>query len=84
MESPKRRKICKLNDTNAKVAILYIEVLPNEILMKIFSHLNIKESYNCAQVSKKIQTNHFGSLQTCTVKGFLCQFVAPILELETE
>ena len=88
MESPKRRKICKVNDKNPKLSALSIESLPNEIFMNIFSHLNIKDLFKCGKVNKKFrQISHDKSFWKCVnlynqrVSG---HFVAQILELGTE
>ena len=88
MESPKRRKICKVNDKTPKLSTLTIESLPNEIFMNIFSHLNIKDLFKCGKVNKKFrQISKDKSFWKCVnlynqrVSG---HFVAQILELGTE
>ena len=85
MEIPKRRK---LNDGDTKVLVQDIELLPNEILMNIFSHLNIKELCKCAHVSKKFrQISHdksFWKFVNLYKQRVSSQFVAQILQLGTE
>jgi len=89
MERPKqkRRKSFRL-DNSPKVLRRDIELLPNEILMNIFSHLSIKELLKCAQVSKKFrQISHDGSFWKCVNlynQRVSCQFVAQLLHLGTE
>ena len=88
MENPKRRKTCKLNDDGSKVPMHDIELLPNEILMNIFSHLNIKALFICGQVNKKFrQISHDKSFWKCVNlynQRVPCQFLAHILQLGTE
>ena len=85
MEIPKRRK---LNDPDTKVLVQDIELLPNEIFMNIFSHLNIKELCKCAHVSKKFrQISHdksFWKFVNLYKQRVSSQFVAQILQLGTE
>ena len=85
MEIPKRRK---LNDADTKVLVQDIELLPNEIFMNIFSHLNIKELCKCAHVSKKFrQISHdksFWKFVNLYKQRVSSQFVAQILQLGTE
>ena len=89
MESPKRKrpKLFRLNNS-PKVLRLDIELLPNEILVKIFSYLTIKELYKCGHVSKKFrQISHDKSFWKCVNlynQRISCQFVAQILQLGTE
>ena len=89
MESPKRkrRKLFRL-DNSPKVLRLDIELLPNEILVKIFSCLKIKELYKCGHVSKKFrQISHDKSFWKCVNlynQRVSCQFVVQILQLGTE
>ena len=89
MESPKRKrpKLFRLNNS-PKVLRLDIELLPNEILVKIFSYLTIKELYKCGHVSKKFrQISHDKSFWKCVNlynQRVSCQFVAQILQLGTE
>jgi len=89
MERPKRkhRKLFRL-DNSPKVLRREIELLPNEILMNIFSHFSIKELLKCAQVSKKFrQISQDGSFWKCVNlynQRVSCQFVAQILHLGTE
>ena len=86
MERPKGKR-CKL-DNSPKVLRIDIELLPNEILMNIFSNLSIKELLKCAQVSKKFrQISHDGSFWKCVNlynQRVSCQFVAQLLHLGTE
>ena len=86
MEGPNSRKPFRLD--SPKVLKWDIELLPNEILMNIFSHLSIKELLKCAQVSKKFrQISHDGSFWKCVNlynQRVSCQFVAQILQLGTE
>ena len=88
MENPKRRKTCKLNDDGSKAPMHDIELLPNEILMNIFSHLNIKALFKCGQVNKKFrQISHDKSFWKCVNlynQTVPCQFLAHILQLGTE
>ena len=89
MERPKqkRRKPFRV-DISPKVLWRDIELLPNEILINIFSHLSIKELLKCAQVSKKFrQISHDGSFWKCVNlynQRVSCQFVAQLLHLGTE
>ena len=89
MESPKRKrpKLFRL-DNSPKVLRLDIELLPNEILMNIFSHLSIKELYKCGHVSIKFrQISHDKSFWKCVNlynQRVSCQFVAQLLHLGTE
>ena len=89
MESPKRKrpKLFRL-DNSPKVLRLDIELLPNEILVKIFSCLKIKELYKCGHVSKKFrQISHDKSFWKCVNlynQRVSCQFVVQILQLGTE
>ena len=88
MENPKRRKTCKLNDDGSKVPMHDIELLPNEILMNIFSHLNIKALFKCGQVNKKFrqisQDKSFWKCVNLYNQRVPCQFLAHILQLGTE
>ena len=81
MESP---KCCK----NPIVPILSIEILPNEILMNIFSNLNIKDLYKSAHVSKKFrQISHdklFWKCVNLSNQKVSCEFIGQILKLGTE
>ena len=82
----KRRKICTLDGKNN--AVLKVELLPNEILMNIFSHLNINDLYKCAQVSKKFrQISHDKSFWKCVNlynQSVSCEFITQIIKLGTE
>ena len=86
MERPQQKRL-KL-DNSPKVLRRDIELLPNEILMNIFSNLSIKELLKCAQVSKKFrQISHDGSFWKCVNlynQRVSCQFVAQLLHLGTE
>ena len=88
MENPKCRKICKMNDKNPQVSVISIEFLPNEVLMNIFSHFNIKDLFKCGKVNKRFrQISHDKSFWKCVNlynQRVSCQFVAQILELGTE
>ena len=85
MESPKRRK---LNNEDSNNLVWDIELLPNEILMKIFFYFDIKELWKCAQVSKKFrQISHDKSFWKCVnlyKQRVSCQFVAQIIQLGTK
>ena len=82
----KRRKICTLDGKNN--AELKVELLPNEILMNMFSHLNINDLYKCAQVSKKFrQISHDKSFWKCVNlynQSVSCEFITQIIKLGTE
>ena len=88
MENVKRRKICTLDGKNSNNPVLKVELLPNEILMNIFSHLNINDLYKCAQVSKKFrQISHDKSFWKCVNlfnQSVSCEFIAQIIKLGTE
>ena len=88
MENIKRRKICTLDDKILNNPVLKVELLPNEILMNIFSHLNINDLYKCAQVSKKFrQISHDKSFWKCVNlynQSVSCEFIAQIIKLGTE
>ena len=88
MENVKRRKICTLDGKNSNNSALNVEFLPNEILMNIFSHLNINEFYKCAQVSKKFrQISHDKSFWKCVnlyKQSVSCEFITQIIKLGTE
>ena len=88
MENPKRRKMCQLNDNNKIVPVLSIESLPNEIFMNIFSNLNIKDLFKCAQVSKKLrQISYYKSFWKCVNlfnQKVSCELIAHIIKLGTE
>ena len=88
MENPKRRKTCKMNDNNHIVSVLNIESLPNEIFMNIFSNLNIKDLFRCAQVSKKFrQISHdksFWKFVNLFNQNVSCELIGYILSLGTE
>ena len=88
MENVKRRKICTLDGTNSNNPVLNVEFLPNEILMNIFSHLNINDLYKCAQVSKKFrQISHDKSFWKCVNlynQRVSCEFITQIIKLGTE
>ena len=88
MENPKRRKMCQLNDNNKIVPVLSIESLPNEIFMNIFSNLNIKDLFICAQVSKKFrQISYDKSFWKCVNlfnQKVSCELIAHIIKLGTE
>ena len=86
MESPKRQK---LNDVEEpKILVQDIDFLPNEILMNIFSYLNIKELYKCAHVSKKFRqislNKSFWKSVNLYKQRISSQFLAQILRLGTE
>ena len=89
MEGPKRKrpKLFRL-DNSPKVLGLDIELLPNEILVKIFSYFNIKVLLKCGQVNKKFrQISHDNSFWKCVNlyrQRVSFQFVAHILQLGTE
>jgi len=88
MENPKRRKMYQLNDNNKIVPVLSIESLPNEIFMNIFSNLNIKDLFKCAQVSKKFrQISYDKSFWKCVSlfkQKVSCEMIGHILSLGTE
>ena len=88
MENIKRRKICTLDGKNSNNPMLKVELLPNEILMNIFSHLNIKDLYKCAQVSKKFRhISHDKSFWKCINlynQSVSCEFITQIIKLGTE
>ena len=89
MERPKRKRCKSFNlDNSPKFLRRDIELLPNEILMNIFSHLNMKELLKCAQVSKKFrEISHDKSFWKCVNlynQRVSCHFVAQILQLGTE
>ena len=89
MERPKRKRHKSFTlDNSPKVLRLDIELLPNELLVKIFSYLTIKELYKCGHVSKKFrQISHDKSFWKCVNlynQRVSCQFVAQILQLGTE
>ena len=44
------------NAKRQKMSTVYLDDLPDEILLKIFQHLNMKEIVYCAQMSKRIRT----------------------------
>ena len=89
MEGPKRKrpKLFRL-DNSPKVLGLDIELLPNEILVKIFSYFNVKVLLKCGQVNKKFrQISHDNSFWKCVNlyrQRVSFQFVAHILQLGTE
>ena len=88
MENVKRRKICILDAINSNNPVLNVEILPNELLMSIFSHLNIIDRYKCAQVSKKFrQISHDKSFWKCVNlydQYVSCEFISQIIRLGTE
>ena len=88
MENVKRRKICTLDGKNSNNPVLKVELLPNEILMNIFSHLNIKDLYRCAKVSKKFRhISHDKSFWKCINlfdHSVSCEFITQIIKLGTE
>ena len=88
MERPKRKRHKPFRLDSPKVLKWDIELLPNEILMNIFSHLSIKELYKCGHVSIKFrQISHDKSFWKCVNlynQRVSCQFVAQILQLGTE
>ena len=89
MERPKRKRHKSFTlDNSPKVLRLDIELLPNELLVKIFSYLTIKELYKCGHVSIKFrQISHDKSFWKCVNlynQRVSCQFVAQILQLGTE
>ena len=88
MERPKRKRHKPFRLDSPKVLKWDIELLPNEILMNIFSHLSIKELYKCGHVSIKFrQISHDKSFWKCVNlynQRISCQFVAQILQLGTE
>ena len=73
---------------NSNNPVLKVELLPNEILMNIFSHLNIKDLYKCAQVSKKFRhISHDKSFWKCINlydHSVSCEFITQISKLGTE
>ena len=88
MKKVKRRKICTLDDKISSNPVLNVEFLPNEILMNIFSHLNINDLYKCAQVTKKFrQISHDKSFWKCVNlynQSVSCEFITQIIKLGTE
>ena len=88
MENVEHTKICTLDSKNSNNPVLNVEFLPNEILMNIFSHLNIKDVYICAQVSKKFrQISHDESFWKCvnlSDQNVSCEFISQIIKLGTE
>ena len=86
MQRPQKKRL-KL-DNSPKVLRRDIELLPNEILLNIFSNLSIKELLKCAQVSEKFrQISHDGRFWKCVNlynQRVSCQFVAQLLHLGTE
>ena len=88
MENIKRQKICTVHGKNSNNPLLKVELLPNEILMNIFSHLNINDLYKCAQVSKKFrQISHDKSFWKCVnlyKESVSCEFITQIIILGTE
>ena len=88
MENVKRRKICTLDGTNSNNPVLNVEFLPNEILMNIFSHLNINDLYKCAKVSRKFRhISHDKSFWKCVNlynQSVSCEFITQIIKLGTE
>ena len=88
MENIKRRKICTLDDKILNNPVLKVELLPNEILMNIFSNLSIKELYRCAKVSKKFRhISHDKSFWKCINlynHSVSCEFITQIIKLGTE
>ena len=88
MENIKRRKICTLDDKISNNPVLNVEFLPNEILMNIFSHLNINDLYKCAKVSRKFrQISHDKSFWKCVnlyKQSVSCEFITQIIKLGTE
>ena len=45
----------KVMNKRQKLSILQLEDLPNEILMKIFKNLDVKDLLRCGQMSKRIR-----------------------------
>ena len=88
MENFKRRKICTLDGTNSNNPVLNVEFLPNEILMNIFSHVNINDLYKCTQVSKKFrqisQDKSFWKCVNLYDQDVSCDFISQIIRLGTE
>ena len=88
MENVEPTKICTLGSKSSNNPVLNVEFLPNEILMNIFSHLNIKDVYICAQVSKKFrQISHDESFWKCvnlSDQNVSCEFISQIIKLGTE
>ena len=68
--------------------LLNVELLPDEILVNIFSHLSIKDLYRCAKVSKKFRLiSHDESFWKCInlYDHFVsCEFITQIIKLGTE
>ena len=88
MENVEHTKICTLDSKSSNNPVLKVEFLPNEILMNIFSHLNIKDVYICAQVSKKFrEISHDESFWKCvnlSDQNVSCEFISQIIKLGTE
>ena len=88
MENIKRRKICTLDDKISNNPVLNVEFLPNEILMNIFSNLNINDLYKCAKVSRKFRhISHDKSFWKCVNlynQRVSCEFITQIIKLGTE
>ena len=86
MERPQQKRL-KL-DNSPKVLRLDIELLPNELIVKTFSYLTIKELYKCGHVSKKFrQISHdksFWESVNLYKQRVSSQFIAQILRLGTE
>ena len=65
-----------------------IEILPDELLLKIFSYFDIQELFKCGHVNKKFrQISHdksgWISVNLCNQK-VPCEFIQQILKNETE
>ena len=88
MENIEHNETCTLDSKYSNNPVLNVEDLPNEILIKIFSHLNIKCVYKCGHVNKKFrQISHDKSFWKCVNlynQRVSCQFIAQILQLGTE
>ena len=88
MENIEHNETCTFDSKDSDNPLLNVEFLPNEILIKIFSYLNIKCVYKCGQVSKKFrQISHDKSFWKCVNlynKRVSCKFIARILQLGTE
>ena len=88
MENIEHTKSCRLDSKSSNNPLLKVEFLPNEILMNIFSYLNIKDVYICAQVSKKFrEISHDESFWKCvnlSDQNVSCEFISQIIKLGTE
>ena len=84
MENAKHNKICTMDSKNSNNPVLNVENLPNEILIQIFSYLNIKCVYKCGQVRQISHDKSFWKCINLYNKKVSCQFIAHILQLGTE